>query len=102
MFMRVDSVEPGKCRGLDFFKARQRFKRGISVVSDGVADFRVSHVLDIRDEKADLARLQFVDLHWLGREHTKSLRVEGRPVRPQPNPLPLAQCPSKTASYADH
>jgi hypothetical protein len=53
--VRIDGVESGEHHGLDFFKAGKGFERGVGVVRDGVADFRVSDVFYVRDEESDFA-----------------------------------------------
>ena len=56
MLVRVDGVESGEDHGLDFFKAWKRLERGVGVVGNGIADFRVSDILDVRDQEPDFAR----------------------------------------------
>ncbi len=80
MLVRVDCVEAGEDHALDVFKARQRFGAGPFDVGDRVADLRVCDVLDRRDEEANLACGQLLDLNGLRRHHAHRSRRR-RPCR---------------------
>ena len=99
--MRVHGVEAGEHHGFDFFKAGKRFEGGVAVVGDGVADFRVGNILDVRDEESDFAGFQLVNLDRLGILHAESFGVEGGAIRPQTNSLALAQGSFKDADQHD-
>ena len=74
----------------------------MAVVGDGVADLCVRDVLDVGDQKSGFARLEFLDIHRLGRQHAQSFHFEHAIVRPQPNLLPFAQRSLKDAGKDDH
>jgi len=46
-------VQAGEDHGLDFFKSGQSFEGGVGVMGDGVANFRVSNILDVGNDEAD-------------------------------------------------
>src|SRR5712664_3746624 len=101
VLVRIHGIKAGENHGLDFFKAGQRLDSGIGVIHDGVANFRVGHVLDVGNEEADFAGAQLIDLNRLGSEYSESFRVEGGAVRPQPNSLALTQSALKDACQDD-
>src|ERR1035441_7743405 len=79
----------------------QGLARGIRIVGDGVAYFRVGDILDVGDEEANFAGYKLIYLDRLGGEHAQSFRVEGCAVPPQSNSVALAQSPFKNASQHD-
>ena len=81
MLVRVDRVETGEDHALDVFESRQRFGSGIVDRRDRVADLRVGDVLDGRDEEADFAGGELLELNGLRRHYAHRLDVERLAVR---------------------
>ena len=100
--MCIDGIEPRENHGLDFLEAGQSFERRVRIVSNGVADFRVSDILDVGDDEADFSGDELVDLDRLGSEDAESFGVEGGAVPPQTNSVALFQRALKYAGEDDH
>src|SRR5260370_7042340 len=93
MFMRVDGIQSGKNHRLDFFESWKWFNRRPVIFCDGVPDLGIRDVLDIRDNKSNFARDQFLDLYRLGSERPQWFDLKNPPVRPQPDLLSPAHLP---------
>src|SRR5581483_5010538 len=102
MLVGVHGVKAGEDHGLDFFKAGERFDGGIGVVGDGIADLGIGDILHVRHEKTDFAGLQFINFDGLGREDADRLDIESAIVRPESDPLALAQRAFEDAGEHDH
>src|SRR5207248_7632883 len=55
ILMPLHRIEPGEDHGFQFPEAWKRLRRRPRRFGDRVADLRVADLLDVRDEKADLA-----------------------------------------------
>src|SRR5947208_16400722 len=76
VLMSVDCIKSREHHRLDLFKSRQRLNRRSLLIGDGVTNFRVGDVLDIRHQKTDFARSQFIYLDRLGRERAQSFHLK--------------------------
>src|SRR5690348_12876610 len=55
VFVRVNRIKAREDHRLEFFEPRKSFDCWPRVVGDGVADFRISDVLDIGNQESNLA-----------------------------------------------
>ena len=69
----VDREQPAEHHRDGGAEARQRRRRRLAVVGDGVADAGIGHFLDRRGDEADLAGAQLGRLQHLGREHADAV-----------------------------
>ena len=64
ILVALDRVEPGEDHRLQLLEAGKRLGGGPRHLGDGVAELRVGHALDVRDDEADLADAELGRPGW--------------------------------------
>ena len=91
VLMALDRIQARKHHRLQLFEAGKRLRRRPVGLGDRVADLRVAHGLDVRDDEADFAGPEIVDRHRLRRKHADLIDLVVLPLRHQPDLRALPQ-----------